>query len=156
MAFKFKEPETIDAAIIAHINSMPRKGGQNTHSQKWDDELLEIRNMVIYDYIRQGLSYRRTTEEIANRWNVTIQSAQKYYKEAMNALVVDNEDIIDEARKTAIERLTGIIEACYDRGLYDQALKAQDQLNKINALYTEKKEVEVTGLKFDFGEREQD
>ena len=154
MAFQFKEPETIDAAIISHIKSLPIKGGKNTMNQQWDDELLEMRNMVIYDYIRQGLSYRRISEEIANRWGVTVQTANRYYKEAMNALVVDNEDVIDEARKTAVERLTGIIESCYDRGLFDQALRAQDQLNKINALYTEKKEVEVTGLKFDFGERE--
>lgn len=154
MAFTFKHPEEIDAAILAHINSMPRNGGKNTKNQTWDGELLELRNMVVYDYIRQGLTYRRCCEEIANRWNISMKTAEKYYKEAMNSLVVESEEVVDEARKIAIERITGIIEDCINRGLYDQALRAQDQLNKINALYTEKKEVEVTGLKFDFGERE--
>lgn len=154
MAKRLRNDEAIDAAIKSHINSLPKKGGQNTRNQSWDGELLELRNMVIYDCIRQGLSYRRTVEEISSRWDVSISTAEKYYKAAMNSLCVDNEDVVDEARKTAIERLTGIIKSCYDRGLYNEALKAQDQLNKINALYTEKKEVEVTGLKFDFGERE--
>lgn len=151
MAFKFKNPEEIDGAVRAFIASFPAKGGKNTSNQTWDGEILELRNFVIYEYIRQGLSRERIYEELGNRWGISRQSFNRYYKEALESLVVENKDIIDEARKKTIERLENIAALAIDEGRLDVALKAQDQLNKINALYTDKKEVEVTGLRFDFG-----
>lgn len=148
---KLKNPEEIDAAVKNFIASMPAKGGRNTGNQTWDGEILELRNYVIYQYIRQGLSRERIFEELKDRWGISRKSFDKYYKEALESLVVENKDIIDDARKKAIEKLQGIIERCYESNDFKNALKAQDQLNKINALYTDKKEVEVTGLRFDFG-----
>lgn len=151
MAFKLKNDEEIDGAIRAFIASFPAKGGKNTGNQTWDGEILELRNFVIYQYIRQGLSRERIFEELKERWGISRQSFSRYYKEALESLVVENKDIVDDARKKAIEKLQGIIERCYASNDFKNALKAQDQLNKINALYTDKKEVEVTGLRFDFG-----
>lgn len=151
MAYKLKNDEEIDAAVKNFIASFPAKGGRNTGNQTWDGEILELRNYVIYQYIRQGLSRERIFEELKDRWGISRKSFDKYYKEALESLVVENKDIIDDARKKAIEKLQGIIEKCYEVNDFKNALKAQDQLNKINALYTDKKEVEVTGLRFDFG-----
>lgn len=151
MAYKLKNDEEIDAAVKNFIASFPAKGGRNTGNQTWDGEILELRNYVIYQYIRQGLSRERIFEELKDRWGISRKSFDKYYKEALESLVVENKDIVDDARKKAIEKLQGIIEKCYEVNDFKNALKAQDQLNKINALYTDKKEVEVTGLRFDFG-----
>lgn len=154
MAFEFKSPEEIDVAMKGQIHQYHNRGKGKGSGNTWPEELKELRRMVVYDYLRQGLSFRRIQEELMARWECSASAARSYYIEALNELAIENKEVIDEARKVTIERLTGIIEQAYERGQFDTALRAQDQLNKINALYTDKKEVEITGLQFDFGERE--
>lgn len=154
--FQLKNEAEMDIIVKQFIASMPRNGGKNTKNQKWDGEVLDCRNYIIYNYIRQGLSRQRVIEEIANRWSVSMYTADKYYKEALESLVIENDAVADAARNLAIERLNKMTEDCIQQHRYDSALKALDLLNKINGLYTEKKEVEVTGLKFDFGDRKED
>ena len=154
--FQLKNEEEMDAIVKGFIASMPIKGGKNTRNQKWDGEVLDCRNYIIYNYIRQGLSRQRVIEEIANRWGVSLNVSDKYYKEALEGLVIENDAVVDAARNIAIERLNKMVEDCSMQHRYDSALKALDLLNKINGLYTEKKEIEVTGLQFDFGDRKEE
>lgn len=151
---ELKNREAMEAAVLAHINSMPIRGGKNTRNQAWNDELLDARNYLVYEMIVNGLSRAMCVKEIKSRFGVGTPTAEKYYTEALNSLIVDNGEIVDEARKVAIERLQDIYQDCKRRHIYGMALSAQDQLNKINGLYTDKKQIEVTGIKFDFGERE--
>ena len=88
---------------------------------------------------------------MSETFGISKVTADKYYRQALEYLAVENDAIKGAARKIAIERLNAIIEQAKKRGSTHSALQALDQLNKINGLYSEKKEVEITGIKFDFG-----
>lgn len=147
---ELKHSEEIKAALKSHINSCPVRKGNNTRFN-WSDELLELRNLYVIALIREGLSRIRCNQEVAETFNVGKLTADKYYKEALEYLVVENEGIKGAARKIAIERLNSVVEDAKEAGNTRTALMALDQLNRINGLYSEKQEVEITGIKFDFG-----
>lgn len=132
------------------INNSTIKGGDCV-SGGWTDELLELRNIYVISLIRDGLSRARCNQEVSETFGVTKRTADNYYRQALEYLAVENDAIKGAARKIAIERLNAIIEQAKKRGSTHSALQALDQLNKINGLYSEKKEVEITGIKFDFG-----
>lgn len=153
---KFKEVENqefLENLVVEFINKNPNKGGNATRGF-WNEEMLEVRNMLVLNLIRNGLSRQRCKEYMKQHWGVSFTTGDKYYTEAIESLVTESDTVRNAARKIAIERLTGLMERARERGNTDSELRALDQLNKINGLYSEKKEVEITGLQFDFGERE--
>ena len=145
--------DVLENLVINFINSYPRKGGNDTRGS-WKDEVLEARNMLVINKVRNGFSRQRIKEYIMQNWGVSHFAADKYYKEAIESLEIESDAVKNAARKIAVERLNDIITRARERGNTDSELKALEQLNKINGLYSEKKEVEITGLQFDFGERE--
>lgn len=147
---ELKNSEEIRIALQNHIDSSPARKGDNTRF-KWDEELLDLRNLYLWALIREGYSRVRCNQVVSEVFNISKVSADKYYKSALEALTVENDGIRGAARKVAIERLNGIVEEEKRRGNNYRALQALDQLNKINGLYSEKREVEITGMKFDFG-----
>lgn len=149
---ELKNSEAIREALQHHIDTnCVREGETNNPRMKWDGELLELRNLFIIALIREGHSRVRCNQIVKEMFGVSKATADSYYKTALEYLVVENEGIKGAARKVAIERLNGVIEDAKRRGANHTALQAMEQLNKINGLYSEKKEIEVTGLKFDFG-----
>lgn len=145
-----KDSEAIKAALVSHIKSNPKHLGTNTHFN-WSDELLELRHLFIIALIREGYSRVRCNQVVSDTLEVSKVSADKYYREALEYLVVENDGIKGAARKVAIERLNSVVEDSKRDNNTRNVLLALDQLNRINGLYTEKKEVEITGIKFDFG-----
>ena len=149
---KLMHEEELDGLVKSRIREAKAHHGK-IHRQ-WDDLAVEARNIIIYDYLRKGLSRQRVIEEIEKRWGVKYDSASDYYKKAIESLNDENAGIVDGARKVATERLNSIIEEAIKNKKYDSAIRSQDLLNKINGLYIDKQQVEVTGIKFDFGDRE--
>lgn len=147
---ELKHSEEIKAILLAHIKSCPTKNGTNTRFN-WSNEILELRHLFIVALIREGLSRVRCNQVVSETFGVNRVSADKYYREALDYLVVENEGIKGAARKIAIERLNSVVEEEKEAHRTKNVLLALDQLNRINGLYSEKQEVEIKGIKFDFG-----
>ena len=108
--------------------------------------------MVILDYIRQGLSRKRTVEEICNRWGIVPKVGYDYYAKALKYLTeINKADDLEDIKNRQIERLEGVVESALDRNNYQDATRALDIINKLNGLYTEKANITVDGeIKFEF------
>ena len=152
----FSEPEIIDGLMKSRLKTFSRKGGTfSNKTNNWTEEELEIRNGVILDYIgKQGLSREETARQIATRWDINMNTARKYVTMAIKALA-DNwtEEDKDQVRKLYIEKIEAIMQEALERNQLDSAMKAQDMLNKIHGLYSEKQQVELQGnipIVFDF------
>ena len=133
------------------------KGGcQKNSLVKWTDAELELRDAVIMDYLTiNGLSRERTAQEIAARWDVTLQSARNYIKDAITRFSKNYVEI-DEAtrRKIFEEKINAIFEDAVDAKDRSNSLKAMDMLNKMNGLYRDKSDVNLNvegSISFDFG-----
>lgn len=153
--YRLMSPEEIDTFIKAKIKALSPKGrfkGMNPMATHWTEAEKQVRSGVVLDYIGQGLSKRRTMEELCERWEIGMDTARKYYDLALEELNCD--DVIESIRNKYIERLERMVEYCAEKGDMQNALKAQEQLNKIGGFYTERKQVEVSGdeIKFKFGD----
>ena len=62
------------------------------------------------------------------------------------------EEFALQVRDEQIARITEIYKTALERNNYNAALKALDMLNRIGALYTDTKNLEITGemIKFEF------
>ena len=156
--FKILEPEVIDQMIISRIREIKdsvigKKGSKTTLlASAWKEDELELRHMVILDYIRQGLSRKRTVEEICNRWGIVPKVGYDYYAKALKYLSeINKADDLEDIKNRQIERLEGVVESALDRNNYQDATRALDIINKLNGLYTEKANITVDGeIKFEF------
>lgn len=141
--------EEIDKVIMRTIANMAVNGGTNT---RWSKPELVLRHSVILNYVRQGLSKKRIFEELVNRWDIAEITAKNYYDAAINYLgEINTGEDIGKIKQRQQERLMKVVEDGLKNNRYHTALQALDQLNKINGLYTENKNVSVDGqIKFEF------
>lgn len=152
----FSEPEVIDSLIKNRLSTFSRKGGTfNNKANNWTEDELEIRNAVILDYIgKQGCSREETARQISIRWDITMSCARSYVAKAIKDFAANwSEEDKDEIRKTYINRVEGILQEALENHQLDSAMKAQEMLNKINGLYSEKQQIELSGnipIVFDF------
>lgn len=147
--FRLYDADTIDTIIKNKLESVKKNVSK---TKMWSEAELDLRRMVIIDLIRQNLSKRRVKEELKERWGICDRTFANWYKDALDSIIEDNQDLINNAREEIIMRLEGVAETCYNNGDMSGSLKALDQLSKIFGLYTEKREVEVKNdiIKFDF------
>ena len=139
--FKFVTPEDIDGMIKAHMDRV-----RETHQCPWDKDTLLLRNSVILQYIcEQGLSNRRTAEQISARWNISMDAAIDWVKSALETLAAHTTENIEDLRKKHIERLENMMEQALNDGAKDAALKCSDQIAKTLGLYSERKDINVKG-----------
>lgn len=153
----FSEPEKIDAIIKSRLAQFSTKGGSQKNSLvKWTESELELRNAVIIDYLTiNGLSRERTAQQISDRWDITMATARKYVKEAVVTFCDNVVEESEEMRKKLFEeKLQAIYEDAVNAKDRQSSLKAIDILNKMNGLYRDKSDVNLTvdgSISFDFG-----
>lgn len=149
--YTITDPKVIDDIIRARIES--HRNNVASKSGNWTPEETLLRHTVVIDYLRQGLSKKRIAEELCLRWGCSMTSGMNYIKYALNYLSEINKDNVDieQAKAVQLERAQGILESAVERGMYDSALRALDQINKLNGLYTDKAQIDLSGeIKFDF------
>ena len=142
----FSDPEKVDAIIKSRLAQFSTKGGTQKNSLvKWTEAELELRDAVIMDYLTvNGLSRERTAQEIAYRWDVSMQSARNYVKDAITRF----------AKNYVEEKLQSIYEDAVSAKDRQSSLRAIDILNKMNGMYTDKSDVNVNvdgKITFEFG-----
>lgn len=103
---------------------------------------------------RKGMSRKRIVEEISESRNLSERQAYRVSAEVFAELVKDCPTDKDEVRESYLERLEYIIETAMDKGDYKTALKAQDIVNRLNMMYVEKQEIDLSikNLEFKFGD----
>ena len=150
-----KKPEEVDALIMGKINQFPKKGAKgSTGRTKWTDEELHLRDSVIMAYITEnGLSRERTAQQIAARWNISMTSARRYVKDAVERFCATFDDDYERLRKVFLERVENLYTSALDDNQKDIAKSALDMMGKAVGAYTEKKDINVSGnlsIDFDF------
>lgn len=153
----FSEPEKVDAIIKSRLAQFSTKGGRQKNSLvKWTDAELELRDAVVMDYLTvNGLSRERTAQQLADRWDVSMQSARNYVKDAITRFAKNYVEIDEATRKKILEeKLQSIYEDAVSAKDRQSSLKAIDILNKMNGMYTDKSDVNLSvdgKITFDFG-----
>ena len=153
----FSDPEQVDAIIKSRLAQFSTKGGtQNNSLVKWTEAELELRDAVIMDYLTvNGLSRERTAQQIADRWDVSMQSARNYVKDAITRFAKNYVEIDEATRKKLFEeKLQSIYEDAVSAKDRQSSLRAIDILNKMNGMYTDKSDVNVNvdgKITFEFG-----
>ena len=153
----FSDPEKVDAIIKSRLAQFSTKGGTQKNSLvKWTEAELELRDSVIMDYLTvNGLSRERTAQQIADRWDVSMQSARNYVRDAITRFAKNYVEIDEATRKKLFEeRLQSIYEDAVSAKDRQSSLRAIDILNKMNGMYTDKSDVNVNvdgKITFEFG-----
>ena len=153
----FSDPEKVDAIIKSRLAQFSTKGGTQKNSLvKWTEAELELRDAVIMDYLTvNGLSRERTAQQIADRWDVTMQSARNYVRDAITRIAKNYVEIDEATRKKLFEeKLQSIYEDAVSAKDRQSSLRAIDILNKMNGMYTDKSDVNVNvdgKITFEFG-----
>lgn len=153
----FSEPEKVDAIIKSRLAQFSTKGGTQKNSLvKWTEAELELRDAVIMDYLTvNGLSRERTAQQIADRWDVSMQSARNYVRDAITRFAKNYVEIDEATRKKLFEeKLQSIYEDAVAAKDRQSSLRAIDILNKMNGMYTDKSDVNVNvdgKITFEFG-----
>lgn len=98
-------------------------------------------------------SRSETIEWVSDTFNISIAQANHYYQAAMNYLVPDDEEELEE-RKKIVAMIGDTIKDAKANKDRKNALYGADILNKMNQRYVQKIEAEVNQkneVKFDFG-----
>ena len=133
------------------IKSNPRTP-KNTKT-KWSDDELAVRRWYILDLFKRGMSKVKVNHYLQDKLEISYCTSRRYIDDAMNYLTEDSEDTIEHYRAIARERLENMIERCIATNNMKSALGASEQLNKINGLYIERKEIKGdASIAFEFGE----
>lgn len=100
------------------------------------------------------MSRKRIVEEIRKKLNISERQAYRVSADTFAQLVKECPTDKEEVRETYLERLEYIIETAMAKGDYKTALKAQDIVNKLNMMYVEKQEIDLSikNLEFKFGD----
>lgn len=145
-----------DATIINYLKEVCVKSNPRTPKNtktKWSNEELTIRRWFILDLFRRGLGTTKVNHFLQDNLGIAYCTARRYIVDALDYLTEDSEDTIEHYRAIARNRLEGIIEHCIATDNMKSALGASEQLNKINGLYIERKEIKGDAtIAFEFGE----
>ena len=153
----FSEPEAIDAVIKSRLAQFSTKGGcQKNSLVKWTESEIELRDAVIIDYITtNGLSREKTAQQISSRWDISMVTARKYVAEAIKHFC---DNVVEESeavrKKLFEEKLQSIYEDAVIAKDRQSSLRAIDILNRMNGMYTDKSDVNLSvdgKITFEFG-----
>lgn len=95
--------------------------------------------------IREGWSRKRISDWLMETYGITYQYSLNQISECFKQLVAANEGIVESARDMQVERLENLIVEALESNDRKTATKCLDMINKIYGLYSEKKDIEITG-----------
>ena len=141
------KPDEVDAIIMARIHSFSssklKLPGVPKTASKWTEDEKELRDSVILAYMTEhGLSQYRTAQQLAERWQVTVDQAREYVRIAVRNLNAKYKDTNEELYNVWKEKLENIVAEALESGSKDAALKALDMLGKSLGFY--QKDLTVT------------
>lgn len=151
---KFTDAE-IDMMINNKMSQEFHRGGPlPTQSIRWTAADLMLRRQAIYDIYCRGYSITNCKKIMRERWGIADITAQRWYKDALDSITVDEEKMKEKYRNIQIGRLEKMIADCQELGKYKEAAMLMEQLSKLEGLYIDKSEVIIKDYQttFKFGE----
>lgn len=146
---KYLTAEEKSNIVLAEIDRLRQKR-KNKHT--WQETPLLLRRQIIIDLLGQGLSKTRIVEELMARWGVENSIAYRYVNDAYDYIAELYKDDSDKLKEIALSKLESLAEDAIASRDRTSALKAYDQINKLQGLYEEKVKTEnKTSITFDFG-----
>ena len=150
-------PEVLDALIRDKYKSKPSTGGHgNSKQTAWTEDELEVMDCVVLSYIvESGCSKEQTAKELVNRWDVSLPSARRYVKAAIDRYY-ENYKTEDRDRQIKVwyARVEKILQDAMKTGCKDSALKSLEMLAKSYGIYNNKTDITLNGgdnpIQFDF------
>lgn len=126
------------------------KKSNNERKYREDEKLLIYR--YIHELMRRGFTRKNIVHHLMDKIDkMSYDSATNFTKEAIQYLVADADDTLDETREIARERLTDIYKKAVENNQPKIALTALNELNKINGLHENKVEVKTDAtITFEF------
>lgn len=112
---------------------------------------LYLRRQVIMQLLKRGMPRTEIVSFIMEKLNASEKSSYEYLNDVFDYIKTTDEQLKEDVRLTTIEKLQEVVKDCLERGKHKEALSAYDQINKINGLYTETKNVNVKDITFKFG-----
>ena len=115
------------------------------------------RKNEIIDKLSEGFSKRKIVLWLADRYEISEGEGYRLVREALKDIQESTNDFdITDLRTEYIERINSWIETSVKKNDMKTALKCQEMLNKINQLYIEKQEIDVSlkNLEFKFGDEQ--
>ena len=113
------------------------------------------RKNEIIDKLSEGFSRRKVVLWIMDRYELSEGESYRLVREALKDIQESTKDFdITDLRTEYVERINSWIEKAIEKNDMKTSLKCQDMLNKINQLYVEKQEIDVSlkNLEFKFGD----
>lgn len=158
----FSDPRTIDTLIrnkfATKPSSDPKAPKSSSKKTVWTKDEIELIDGVILSYITEdGLSREKTAQQISDRWGMSMSTARRYVKDAIDRFYERYKED-DLARKIKVwhERVEEILKQAIEDHNKDAAVRALDMLAKSYGAYQTKQDITFNGgdtpIKFDFGE----
>lgn len=143
----FSSPELIDGMMKSHL-------GKNPKEDKWKPAEVELRAMVIFDYLRQGLSAEMVAEQLEDRWGYPVKTTRAWVNQAIKDLArLTKNATQDEIRSNLTEVVNGILAEAIEDKSKTVALQAVELLAKLTGTLTTKNELNINAsrpIKFEF------
>lgn len=108
----------------------------------------------VFDKLVDGVSRPEIKRQIAEKYDISIQQANKLVQKAYKQQIVLDEKELCALRFLQLNRLERVYNECINRRDYKSAVQAADIINKLFSLYETKHKVEITKdvIQFKFAE----
>lgn len=150
MARKLLTLEEMEDIVIKEIDRL--KGSHRQSTRKWGEDALLCRRQLIAKWLGQGQSKLTIIQRLMNVWGVSQGCSYEYLNDAKAYIVDVYSGDGQKLAEQMIAKLESIAEDAMANRDRKAALKAYDQISKIQGLYEEKVKVENdVVISFDFG-----
>lgn len=112
---------------------------------------LYLRRQVIMQLLKRGMPRTEIVSFLMQKFSASEKSSYDYLNDVFNYIKTTDEQLKEDIRLSQLEKLQSVVQDCLARGKHKEALSAYDQINKINGLYTETKNLNVNDITFKFG-----
>lgn len=125
----------------------------NSLELKSNRKMVLLRLNEVIDLLRKGTSRAKCTEFLMNKYGLSEKQSRKYLHDAFTK-IYEASNIInpEELKMLYIDRIESLMNQAIEGNRLQIAAKLQDMLNKMNGMYVDKQEINVTSdnIKFKF------
>lgn len=153
MELTFEEMEAIVLAEIDRHRQNPKQPIPNKNKKMgWEENPLLFRRQIIMKWMGQGLTKTNCVKKVMERWGVGHNAAYIYVNDAIKYIADTYKEDTEHLKDIIFHKLESLVEDAMRDNDRKSALKAYDQICKMNGLYDNKVEVKAeTTINFDFG-----
>ena len=153
MELSYEEMEAIVIAEIDRHRQTPKQPIANKNKKNgWQETPLLFRRQLIMKWMGEGLTKTNCVKRVMERWGVCLNASYEYVNDAIKFITETYKEDTEHLKDIIFHKLESLVEDAMLHNDRKSALKAYDQICKMNGLYENKVEVKAeTTINFDFG-----